>query len=130
VWTTRPSRVARTRIWQESREFGLTSKAKVEHVLFHGLGLAHRLAPFLGDIDVARRAGAGAAAFRLDPGDAVAHRVFHHGGAFLGLDRPRRAVRIHIGNLDHHAILTLAAAPGEPPPLGLPPGGLNLAADP
>src|SRR5579872_5437396 len=44
-------------------------EGEVEHVLLHLRGLAHDLAPFVGDIDVAGRAGAGAAAFGLDAGN-------------------------------------------------------------
>jgi len=41
-------------------------EAEIEHVLFHRRGAADLLAPGFVDIDMARRAGAGAAAFRLD----------------------------------------------------------------
>ena len=43
---------------------------EVEHVFFHRRRLANRLAPSVINVDMARRAGASAAAFSLDAGDA------------------------------------------------------------
>ena len=58
-------------------------EAEIQHVLFHRRRRADLLAPGFIDIDVAGRAGAGAAAFGLDAGNGVADRGFHHGRAVL-----------------------------------------------
>src|ERR1700704_6523337 len=60
--------------------------AEVEHVLLHRRGLARARAPGLLDIDMAGRAGAGAAALGLDAGHVVLDRCFHHGRAGLAFD--------------------------------------------
>src|SRR5262250_1430494 len=60
--------------------------AEVEHVLLHRRRLAHRLAPCRIDMHVAGGTGAGAAAFRLDAGNAVLNRRLHHGRAEFALD--------------------------------------------
>src|ERR1700730_12991182 len=75
--------------------------AEVEHVLLHTRRLAHRLAPCLIDMHVAGGAGAGAAAFRLDAGNAVLDRRLHHGRAELALDRAGGASMIDIGDFGH-----------------------------
>src|SRR5438128_12494188 len=50
---------------------------------------------------VAGGAGAGAAAFRLDAGNAVLDRRLHHGRAELALDRASGASMIDIGDFRH-----------------------------
>src|SRR5262245_37257797 len=50
---------------------------------------------------VAGGAGAGAAAFRLDAGNAVLDRRLHHGRAELALDRAGGAFMIDIGDFRH-----------------------------
>src|SRR5262245_31655991 len=75
--------------------------AEVEHVLLHRRGLAHRRTPRLVDMHVAGGAGAGAAAFRLDAGNAVLDRRLHHGRTELTLDRAGRAFMIDIGDFRH-----------------------------
>ena len=52
---------------------------EVEHRLLHRRAGAGLVEPGLVHIDVAGGAGAGAAAFSLDPGNIVADRGFHHG---------------------------------------------------
>src|SRR5580692_737176 len=74
---------------------------EIEHVLFHGRRLADLLAPGVVDIDVTGRAGAGAAAFRLDAGHAVVDRRLHDGGADLAFDGARRAGGIDESDFDH-----------------------------
>src|ERR1700746_1943417 len=75
--------------------------AEVEHVLLHRRRLAHRLPPCCIDMHVAGGAGAGAAAFRLDAGNAVLDRRLHHGRAKLALDRASGAFMIDIGDFRH-----------------------------
>ena len=75
--------------------------AEVEHVLLHRRRPADLLAPRLVDIDVAGRAGAGAAALGLDAGHVVLDRRFHHGRADLGIDRAGGAGGIDEGDLGH-----------------------------
>ena len=61
-------------------------ETEIQHVLFHRRRRADLLAPGFVDIDVAGRAGAGAAAFGFDAGNGVADRGFHHGRAVLDFD--------------------------------------------
>src|SRR5262245_23293696 len=75
--------------------------AEVEHVLLHRRRLAHRRTPRLVDMHVAGGAGAGAAAFRLDAGNAVLDGRLHHGRAELTLDRAGGAFMIDIGDFRH-----------------------------
>src|SRR5215468_976070 len=75
--------------------------AEIEHVLLHRRRLAHRLAPCCIDMHVARGTGAGAAAFRLDAGNAVFDCRLHHGRAELALDRAGGAFMIDIGDFRH-----------------------------
>src|SRR5215813_210109 len=75
--------------------------AEVEHVLLHRRRLAHRLAPCCIDMHVAGGTGAGAAAFRLDAGNAVLDRRLHHGRTELALDRAGGAFMIDIGDFRH-----------------------------
>ena len=79
----------------------LNFKRKVEHVFFHRRWLAHLFAPSLIDIDVAGRARAGAAAFRLDLRHPVVDRRLHHRGTSLALDCPRGPCGIDEGDFDH-----------------------------
>src|ERR1700722_17810626 len=74
---------------------------EIEHVLFHGRRLADLLPPGVVDIDVAGRAGAGAAAFRLDAGNAALDRRLHDGRADLAFDGARRAGSIDESDFDH-----------------------------
>src|SRR5580704_2216814 len=74
---------------------------EIEHVLFHGRRLADLLPPGVVDIDVAGRAGAGAAAFRLDAGNGVLDRRLHDGRADLAFDGARRAGGIDESDFDH-----------------------------
>src|SRR5207253_10076877 len=62
-------------------------EAEIQHVLFHWRGRAYLFAPGFIDINVAGRAGAGAAAFGLDAGNAVADGGFHHGRAVRDLEK-------------------------------------------
>src|SRR5262249_22876025 len=59
------------------------------------------LAPGLIDIDVTGRAGAGAAALGLDPGNGVLERSFHHGCTDLGVDGAALTSGIDVSDLDH-----------------------------
>src|SRR5579863_5420190 len=76
-------------------------EGEVEHVLLHLRGLADDSGPGVVDIDMAGRAGAGAAAFGLDAGDGVANRRLHHRRAVLGLHGARRAGRVLVGDFRH-----------------------------
>src|SRR4029077_13917030 len=69
-------------------------EGEVEHVLLHLGGRPDRRSPFLRDINMAGRAGAGPAAFRLDPRDGVAQRGLHHGRTVLRLDGACRAAGV------------------------------------
>src|SRR5579871_1008972 len=80
---------------------GLNAVCKVEHVLFHRRRLADPLPPSVFDVDVAGRAGAGAAALRFDPGHAVLDRRLHDGLADFGLDRASSALEVDKGDFDH-----------------------------
>src|SRR5215510_13025934 len=75
--------------------------AEVEHVLLHRRGTARALAPGIVDIDMAGRAGAGAAALGLDAGHVVLDRGFHHGRAELAFDLVGSSVRADEGDLGH-----------------------------
>src|SRR5215470_9555431 len=75
--------------------------AEVQHVLFHWRGLAGALAPGVIDIDVAGRAGTGAAALGLDAGHVVLDGSFHHGRAELAFDLIDSSVRADKGDLGH-----------------------------
>src|ERR1700722_10851447 len=74
---------------------------EIEHVLFHRRRLADLLPPSVVNIDVAGRAGAGPAAFRLDAGNAVLDRRLHDGRADLAVDGARRAGGIDESDFDH-----------------------------
>src|SRR3974377_1060208 len=74
---------------------------EIEHVLFHRRWLARLLAPGLIHVAMTCRAGAGAAAFRLDAGNVVAYRRLHHWGAELGVDDPLRSAGIDVRDLRH-----------------------------
>ena len=88
-----PVQFSVTLIWQESREFGRTSKAKSSMSSSICEGSPTFSVQSVGDIDMAGRAGAGAAAFRLDAGNRIVQRRLHHGRADLGLDRAGVALR-------------------------------------
>src|SRR5579863_2604046 len=75
-------------------------KGEIEHVLFHLRRFADDFAPFVRHIDMTRGAGAGAAAFGVNAGNAVAQRRLHHRRSFLRLDRSRGPLRIRIGDVD------------------------------
>src|SRR5262249_31228128 len=75
--------------------------AEIEHVLLHRRRFAHRRAPRFVDMHMAGGAGASAAAFRLDAGNAVLDRRLHHGRAELALDRAGRASMVDIGDFRH-----------------------------
>src|SRR5262245_43680180 len=77
-------------------------EGEVEHVFLHLLGRAGLLAPSLVHINVAGRAGAGAAAFGGDAGDAILHRRFHHGHARLRLDHALDPIVLNKSNPGHH----------------------------
>ena len=81
--TISPSSSADSAIWQDRRELGWGSTARVSIVAGGAAGLRH---PGLVDIDVAGRAGAGAAALGQDPAHAILDGRFHHGAAFRGID--------------------------------------------
>src|SRR6266446_2070518 len=61
-------------------------EAEIQHVLFHRGRRADLLAPGLIDIDMACRAGTGAAAFGFDTRNGIADRGFHHGRAVLDIN--------------------------------------------
>ena len=60
---------------------GLNVIGEVQHVLFHRVRRTCTVRPGVVHIDMARGAGAGAAAFGLDAGDHVLDGTFHNGGA-------------------------------------------------
>src|SRR5262249_1562927 len=75
--------------------------SEVEHILFHRRRFPDLLAPSLVDIDVASRAGARAAALRLNLRNTVIDGRLHDSGTDLALDGTRSACGIDIGNFDH-----------------------------
>src|SRR3712207_1266900 len=77
-------------------------EGEIEHVLFHLAARARLLAPFGLDIDMAGRAGAGAAAVGVDAGHHVLDRGLHHRQAGLALDGLLRTRVLDEGDL-HHA---------------------------
>ena len=101
VRTTRPSSSAVTLIWQDKPGVRLHVVTEIEHVLLHRRRLAHRGAPRLVDMDMAGGAGAGAAAFRLDAGNAVLDRRLHDGRSDLALDRAGGAFEVDEGDFRH-----------------------------
>ena len=90
-----------TLIWQDSREFGRTSKPKSSMSSSIGDGPPTLVAPRLIDIDVACRTGAGSAAFGFDPGNGVADRRFHHCGAVFDVNSTGFAVMVDKADLGH-----------------------------
>src|SRR5271168_1043464 len=80
---------------------GLNLVGEIQHILFHRRRFANLLAPGFLDIDVTGRAGARAAAFRLDPRHAIFDRGLHHGRADFALDRASRAGLIDECDFDH-----------------------------
>src|SRR4051812_6656807 len=76
-------------------------ETEIEHVFFHRRRPAGLLQPGLVDINVARRAGAGAAAFRLDTGNAVLDRVFHHRRPSFGFHNAGLALGIDVVDFGH-----------------------------
>src|SRR5215212_7740567 len=105
--------LARRRLHHEAVEFGLDPdlagqargrahvEGEVEHVLLHRLRLADGLLPGLIHVNMARRAGAGAAALGRDPWDVVAQRRLHDGRADFSLHGARRPVRVAVRDLHH-----------------------------
>ena len=81
------------------RRVGLPGE--VEHVLLHRLPRRQPVDPGGVDVDVAGRAGAGAAAVGLDAGDAVVARALHHRQTGRHLDLVRGAVELDVGDLRH-----------------------------
>src|SRR3990172_8140175 len=89
--------------------FDLTAQAafladvegKVEHIFFHLLWRAGRLAPSLIDIDVTGGTGASPAALGSNAGDRILHRRLHNRHARFGLDDALSAVLLNKGNLGH-----------------------------
>ena len=101
--TTSPSSASVTLIWHDRAARLAHVEGEVEHVLLHLRGLARLVAPILVDVDVARRAGARAAAFGLDAGNVVELGRLHHGDARLGLDHLAAAIRLNVRDLGHEA---------------------------
>jgi hypothetical protein len=89
---------------------GLNLISKIQHIFFLVRRLAGESHPFLADIDMARRAGAAAAAFGGDLGDRVADGVFHDRGAFLCLDGPGFAKGVDIRDFDHGSCMFVRVA--------------------
>ena len=81
------------RIWQHSRDAGSTAEGLVEPILFLGGRRMQALDPGLVDIDVAGRARAGAAAYRLELDAPVADHL-HDAPAFERRQRMLAAVMI------------------------------------
>ena len=75
--------------------------SEVQHGFFHGRRFAGLLGPGRIDIDVAGRAGACAAAVRVDAGDVVLDRAFHDGEAAFHVDDVFRATKFDVGDLRH-----------------------------
>src|SRR5262249_11243926 len=75
--------------------------AEIEHVLFHRSWRSDLFAPRIGDIDMAGRAGAGAAALGLDPWDHVPDRRLPDGRSDLCLHRALFAGVFDESNIDH-----------------------------
>ena len=100
VDTTRPSSASLTLIWHDSREFGRTSKPKSSMSSSIGDG-APTFSPGLIDIDVAGRAGTGAAAFGFDARNGVADRGFHHCRAVFDFNGTGFAAVVDKVNLGH-----------------------------
>src|ERR1700744_5586442 len=76
-------------------------EAEVEHVLFHRRGRTDLLLPGFVDIDMAGRAGAGAAALGLDARNGVADGRFHDGRAVLDIDVAGFALVVDKVDLGH-----------------------------
>ena len=66
-------------------------EGKIEHILLHWGGSADLFPPCLVDIDMTGRAGAGAAALRLDLGNAMLDCSLHDRGTDLAFDGARGA---------------------------------------
>ena len=79
--TTSPSSASVTGIWQDSRESGWVTAAKLSMLASCEPGAGSPIfASQAGvDIDVAGGAGAFAAAIGVDAGDVVVDRALHHG---------------------------------------------------
>src|SRR6185437_13242031 len=71
---------------------------EVQHRLFHFRFRRQLVGPSRIDIDMTGGAGAGAAAIRIDAGNAVLDRPFHHRPADAELDDMFGAVILDIGN--------------------------------
>src|SRR5690606_2294653 len=87
---------------------------EVQHGLLHGRGAAGFGGGILVDIDVAGRAGAGAAAVGVDARHIVADRAFHDGKAGLDLDRVFGPVVLDVGDLGHAGVLARPAQVASP----------------
>src|SRR5450432_2421339 len=80
---------------------GAHFEGEIEHIFLHLRGLADDFRPFGVYIDMASGAGAGAAAFGVDAGNALAQRRLHDRLPVLRLDGFRFPLRIYISDVDH-----------------------------
>lgn len=84
---------------------------EVEHIFFHRGGAPGLFLPRIIDIDVAGCATARAAAFGYNAGHGMLDRCFHHGLAFLAIDRVHRSTVFYVS--DFH-LITIHRLPTPP----------------
>jgi hypothetical protein len=90
----------------------LDVKGEVEHLLLEFLGRRQALIPARLDIDVAGRAGAGAAAVALNARNGEAFGAVHHRNPVWRIDMMLSAARLEVGDLGH-AILAARERAGR-----------------
>lgn len=80
---------------------GAQIEREIEHILFHRRRATRLFLPCLVDIDVAGRATACAPALAYDTRHRMLDRRFHHGLAFLALDRMHSSIMFYVSDLYH-----------------------------